>query len=116
MKKTTFHSSCLPGYAWAAGVKYTYYKGERNMTQLDLIRQVDRHQVRILLLSVLMLPSALHVKELAVKLKEQGVKLVVGGAPFRFDENLWKEVGADATGKNPAEALGIITKMIAEAQ
>lgn len=82
----------------------------------DLIRQVDRHQVRILLLSVLMLPSALHVKELAVKLKEQGVKLVVGGAPFRFDENLWKEVGADATGKNPAEALGIITKMIAEAQ
>ncbi len=80
----------------------------------DVIRQVDQHQVRILLLSVLMLPSALHVKELAVKLKERNVKLVVGGAPFRFDENLWKEVGADATGKNPAEALGIVTKMIGE--
>jgi len=35
--------------------------------------------------------------------------LIVGGAPFRFDANLWKEVGADAMGKNASEAINIIT-------
>lgn len=84
------------------------------LTGDDVIRLVDQHHVRILLLSVLMLPSALHVKELAVKLKERNVKLVVGGAPFRFDPDLWREVGADATGKDPAEALMIISEMMGE--
>ncbi|MDZ7777050.1 MAG: hypothetical protein U5L09_16260 [Bacteroidales bacterium] len=53
---------------------------------------VHKEKIKILLLSVLMLPSALHVKDLKQKLNGTGVKIVVGGAPFRFDENLWKEV------------------------
>ncbi len=47
-------------------------------------------------------------------LAETEVKVIVGGAPFRFDESLWKEVGADATGNDPAEALKIVTKLAGE--
>jgi methanogenic corrinoid protein MtbC1 len=33
---------------------------------------------------------------------------VVGGAPFRFDEALWRKVGADAMGRNGTDALRIL--------
>lgn len=79
-----------------------------------LIEIIHKEKIKILLLSVLMLPSALHVKELKQKLKGTGVKIVVGGAPFRFDENLWKEVGADAFGKDPAQAIQIVSQMMEE--
>jgi monomethylamine corrinoid protein len=79
-----------------------------------LVEIVHKEKIKILLLSVLMLPSALHVKELKQKLNGTGVKIVVGGAPFRFDENLWKEVGADAFGKDPAQAIQIVSQMMEE--
>ncbi|HDR52155.1 MAG TPA: cobalamin-binding protein [Mariniphaga anaerophila] len=79
-----------------------------------LIEIVHKEKIKILLLSVLMLPSALHVKELKQKLNGTDVKIVVGGAPFRFDENLWKEVGADAFGKDPAQAIQIVSQIMEE--
>lgn len=72
--------------------------------------------VSILLISTLMLPAALKVKDVRRKLDELGaqVKIVVGGAPFNFDPQLWQEVGADAMGRNAAEAVAIVTKLIGE--
>lgn len=80
----------------------------------ELVDRVREDGVRILLVSTLMLPSALRVKDLRVRLKEAGleVKIVVGGAPFRFDDQLWQEVEADAMGRNASEAVGIITGAI----
>lgn len=77
-----------------------------------LVDVVQRENIKILLLSVLMLPSALHLKELKQKLNGSDVKIVVGGAPFRFDEQLWKEVGVDACGANVNEAVQIINKLM----
>ena len=34
----------------------------------------------------------------------------VGGAPFRLDTGLWQEVGADATGRNSAEAIALVDR------
>jgi methanogenic corrinoid protein MtbC1 len=67
-------------------------------------------KIEILLISTLMLPSALRVKELRKKFEVCGypIKIVVGGAPFRFDAQLWKEVGADAYGATASDALMII--------
>jgi methanogenic corrinoid protein MtbC1 len=79
-------------------------------TLSDLVR---KEKIKILLLSVLMLPSALRIKELKERLSGTGVKIVVGGAPFRFDEELWKEVGADFFGKDSSEAIDIVTKLTA---
>ena len=82
----------------------------------ELAEHVIRDQVKILLVSVLMLPSALRVKDLRAQLDRSGtaVKIVVGGAPFRFDHQLWREVGADAFGETATEAVEIIKRIIEE--
>ena len=78
----------------------------------SIIRLVKTEKIKILLLSVLMLPSALRIKDLKMQLKDIDVTIVVGGAPFRFDEQLWKEVGADYYGKDSSEALEIVNKIM----
>jgi len=85
--------------------------GRRTMDALAGSVQDDG--IEILLVSVLMLPSALRVRDLKTKLDQRNVnlKLGVGGAPFRFDENLWVEVGADAMGRNASDAVEIIAQM-----
>jgi methanogenic corrinoid protein MtbC1 len=80
----------------------------------NLIEIVKREDIKILLLSVLMLPSALRIKELKKKLSDTNVKIIVGGAPFRFDLNLWKEVGADGFGKDSSGAIHEVTKLMKE--
>ncbi len=77
-----------------------------------LVDRVKTDKIEILLISVLMLPSALQVKKLREKLIEVNlnVKIIVGGAPFRFDDQLWQEVGADAMCRTASEAVAIIHK------
>lgn len=80
----------------------------------DLVRRVREDKIEVLLISVLMLPSALKVRDVRTKLDETGtdIKIVVGGAPFLFDDLLWEEVGADAMGKKASEAAEIITNIM----
>jgi methanogenic corrinoid protein MtbC1 len=80
-----------------------------------LVSRVQEDRVEILLVSTLMLASALRVRDLRRRLNEAGLKvqLIVGGAPFRFDERLWREVGADAMARQAAEALEIINGLLA---
>ncbi len=72
------------------------------------------HELDALLVSTLMLPSALAVKDLKTRLRELGFrgKLLVGGAPFRLDKQLWKEVGADATAGNARESIQALTTLL----
>lgn len=87
-----------------------------SMTMPELLKQVLGDQLDILLISTLMLRSALQIKELKAQLTAAGspVKIIVGGAPFRFDSELWLEVGADATGNNAAEAVRAVTRCMKE--
>ena len=59
-----------------------------------------------------MLPSALKVKAVRAALNARGsrVRIAVGGAPFLFDPELWREVGADAMGRSAADAMTIIRR------
>ncbi|MBI5179684.1 MAG: cobalamin B12-binding domain-containing protein [Nitrospinae bacterium] len=86
--------------------------GTTNVEQL--VERVKKDGIQILLISVLMLPSALRIKELRKALTAAGLRpyIVVGGAPFRFDRNLYLEVGADATGAHAADAVGIVKGII----
>lgn len=79
-----------------------------------IVEIVKTEEIKILLLSVLMLPSALRIKELKAQIRDFDVTIVVGGAPFRFDDQLWKEVGADYYGKDSSEALKIVNKIMEE--
>ena len=82
------------------------------LSREDILARIAEAPVDILFLSTLMLHSALHMRPLIDALREKGnpVKIAVGGAPFRIDETLWQEVGADGTGKTGHDAL-----LIAEA-
>ena len=79
-----------------------------------IVELVKKEQIKILMVSVLMLPSALRVKELRSRLEPEDVKIIVGGAPFRLDQELWKETNADYYGKDSADALEIVTKLMEE--
>lgn len=76
----------------------------------DLVRRVVEDKIAIVLVSCLMLASALRVKDVREGLRNAGsqARLVVGGAPFRFDPQLWREVGADACGATASEVIGIV--------
>ena len=82
----------------------------------ELVLQIEKDQPRILLISVLMMPSALKIRELKATLaaKHISLKILVGGAPFLFDTQLWQEVGADAMGKSAADAVHIVQDWIEE--
>ncbi len=82
----------------------------------DLVRRVAEDRVEVLLLSTLMLHSALRVRELRARLRARSlkVKIVVGGAPFRFDDQLWKEIGADAMCRNGSQVVATILEIMGE--
>lgn len=79
----------------------------------QLIDQVEKDKIEFLLLSVLMLPSALLIKTVSEKLSDTcpDVKVIVGGAPFRFDTSLWKKVGAHAMCRTASEVVPVIKKL-----
>jgi len=80
-------------------------------TQLnDLVALVKRDNIKILLVSVLMLSSAFKIKQLRAEL-DNDVKIIVGGAPFRLDKNLWKQVNADAVGHSAQDAVTLIQQI-----
>jgi methanogenic corrinoid protein MtbC1 len=95
----------------AAGVDLADYG---RMGPEALVERIMNDDLQIVLLSVLMLPSAWQVKDVKEKLDASGstVKIVVGGAPFRLDQQLWKRVGADAVGYTASDAIGIVRSIV----
>jgi methanogenic corrinoid protein MtbC1 len=80
----------------------------------QLVEKTINNKIDILLISTLMYHSALkvkEVKELLIK-SDSHVKILVGGAPFTFDKELWKQVGADEMGETASDALRVINQWI----
>lgn len=63
----------------------------------EIVKVLNDKHYDVLLVSTLMLDAALGVGKLKEKLKEEGIKtkIVVGGAPFNLNRELWKKVDAD---------------------
>lgn len=82
----------------------------------DLVTKVKNDHIKILLISTLMLPSALRIKEAGEQLRRAapGIRIIVGGAPFRFDKELWKEVGADAVAMTAQDTVRLVKKFMGE--
>ena len=100
----------------AAGYGVTDYG--RGVGVDDLVSRCVVDRPRILLVSTLMLPSALRVRDLAAGLATLDGRptLLVGGAPFRLDPELWREVGADAGGRNSADAIALVRRFLGGAR
>jgi trimethylamine corrinoid protein len=45
---------------------------------------------------------------------EHKIRLIVGGAPYRFHENLYREVGADAWADTAANAPALVARLVKE--
>jgi methanogenic corrinoid protein MtbC1 len=81
------------------------------------------HQAPIIGISAMMVHTArgengcLGVRRL---LKERGledrIRIVVGGAPYRYDPELYKKVGADAWADDGVSAGAVITELVKEAR
>ena len=80
----------------------------------ELLTRVAEDDIALLLISVLMLPSALQIKEVISRLRSEGLKtrVIVGGAPFRFDQSLAAEVGADAVGDSAGDAVSLVRQFL----
>ncbi len=98
----------------SSGYKIMDYGSVQNIE--ELISKIKTDEIRILLVSTLMLNSALRIKDLKEKIREEQIdlKIIVGGAPFRFDKKLWMEVGADAMATNASEGIGVVADIIKE--
>lgn len=82
-------------------------------TRRGILERLRSEPVDVLLLSCLMLHSALGIGELRPLLARDlpSLRLVVGGAPFRLDPGLWKEVGADAGGGLASDAGPLVRSL-----
>jgi methanogenic corrinoid protein MtbC1/anti-sigma regulatory factor (Ser/Thr protein kinase) len=99
MVATALRASGQPIWDWGAGVSVD-----------GLVERCQKERPEVLLISTLLLPSALKVREVVDRLERLGERppVIVGGAPFRLDPRLWREVGADAVGRNSAEAVELV--------
>ncbi len=96
----------------AGGISVRDYGGGLSVQEM-----VDRSRadgIRVLLVSVLMLRSALKVKDLVDALRgaDLPVQVVAGGAPFQFDPQLRYEVGAAITGNSASDAVTIVRRLL----
>jgi len=83
------------------------------VTVAEVIALVKKDGIRLLLLSTLMLHSALRIREVVTGLANEDlqVRIIVGGAPFIFDERLWQDVQADAMGRSASEVTEIVRRL-----
>lgn len=83
-----------------------------------VVKKVKEDGIEVLMISTLMLNFALMVKELRASFNDEklNTKIVVGGAPFLFDPELWKEVGADAMAIDVTEAVYKINEVLGVTQ
>ncbi len=78
----------------------------------EIVRKVEEGKITMLLISTLMLSGAKKVRTLRDRLDTAGlnVKIVVGGAPFRLNSQLWQEVGATAKCDTAMDVVGVIER------
>lgn len=86
------------------------------LTPSQLVERVCSDSIQIILISTLMLRSALQIKDVKTGLETAGspARIIVGGAPFRFDPELWQEVGANAMGVTAGDAVRAVAKCMKE--
>ncbi len=82
----------------------------------EFVEAAARLKASVICISTLLLHTAENVYEVRELLHERQledqVKLVVGGAPFNFDDQLYREVGADATARNAADAVPTVRSLV----
>jgi len=92
-----------------------------NVNAEDFVNAAIEHDAQVIAVSSMMMHTAtgtdgsLGVRELLKqKSLENKIKLVVGGSPFRYDNELYTKVGADSWAPDGISAANIICQLIHE--
>ena len=92
-----------------------------NVTAHRFVDEAVRLGAQVIGISSLMVHTATGAqaaKGVRALLKERNlegrIKVIVGGAPYLFDENLFRTVGADAFARNGLEAVNAVAGLIKE--
>jgi methanogenic corrinoid protein MtbC1 len=95
----------------AAGFSVHSY-GKCTVAQAE--EYADKDGLRLLLVSVLMLPAALRIRDLTTRFAgwTSPPTVIAGGAPFRFDERLPAEVGVDLVGCSATDAIALVHRAL----
>lgn len=93
---------------------YTIIDFGQGLSADEIVKKALEENIEVLLISTLMYASAIKVKDIRKELDRvnSSMKIIVGGAPFRLNSNLWKEVGAYAKGDNASEIIDILDKVV----
>lgn len=94
-----------------------------NVSAEKFVNQAVEHNAQVIGISSMMMHTArgdngcIKVREI---LKQRGlenkIKIIVGGAPYRYNTNLYKTVQADAWAPNGIEAGKVVINLISEVQ
>ena len=93
----------------------TYYTGSNTPVRSILEAAQDR-KFDLIAMSVTMpryLPDAEYlIRSLRAERETAGLKIIVGGYPFRLVPDLWKQVGADAYAETADEAVAVADRLV----
>ena len=93
-----------------------------NVTAERFVEEALAHKVEVIAISSMMMHTArgengaLKIRKILQERNLNGIKLVVGGAPFRFNPELYKLVQADAWAPDGVSASRVILDLIKEVQ
>ncbi len=89
-----------------------------SVSSVKFVRSAADLGASIICASALLLHTAVNVQDIRTTLRECGleneIKLVVGGAAFNFDKELYRTLGADATAVNASDAVTVIRQLLKE--
>ncbi|MBI5961459.1 MAG: cobalamin B12-binding domain-containing protein [Chloroflexi bacterium] len=87
-----------------------------NVPAARFVDTAVREEAKVICVSALLLHTAEEIKEIRALLRERSleaqIKLVVGGAVFNADPELYRAVGADATAVNAHSAVTVLKQLV----
>jgi len=94
-----------------------------NVFPEKFVNEAIAHGAQVIGISSMMMHTAtgengcIKVREILKKRElENKIKIIVGGAPYKYDHNLYKNVKADAWAENGIDAGKVVTELISEVQ
>ncbi len=119
-----FLGACINGEQHEIGIRMltdllelkgwdTYYLGS-NTPPGSIIKKIKEREIDLAGISATMTYNLSNVEDLIKKIRSEAgdVKIMVGGYPFRVDENLWKAIGADGYGRDAGQASRQATSLV----
>jgi methanogenic corrinoid protein MtbC1 len=94
----------------------TYFVGS-NVPVDEMIRTISTERIGLACISVTMSYNVHLAEKLIRQLRASpdgpaSLRIMVGGHPFNRDRNLWREIGADASGVNAREAVELAERLL----